>query len=115
MCDGSDLLRLEAETPFEAEPPRADLVQFVSVLSRASSRRVSLPATIPKDGEWFVRIQGRKGRLVYGVYRRQMKTIGYLGQIDLLFGAPATTRSWGTILSVLRILKRDSIGGKVAR
>ena len=34
-----------------------------------------------------------------------MKTIGYLGQIDKLFGAPATTRSWNTILSVLRILK----------
>jgi uncharacterized protein (DUF1697 family) len=115
ICDGSDLLRLEAEKPFEAEPPRADLVQFVSVLSRDSSSRVSLPVTLPEHGEWFVRIQGREGRLVYGVYRRQMKTIGYLGQIDLLFGAPATTRSWGTILSVLRILKRDSVGGEVAR
>ena len=34
-----------------------------------------------------------------------MKTIGYLGRIDELFGAPATTRSWKTILSLLRILK----------
>ncbi|MGA2119470.1 MAG: hypothetical protein ABSH56_32560 [Bryobacteraceae bacterium] len=34
-----------------------------------------------------------------------MKTIGYLGHIDELFGAPAATRSWNTILSVLRILK----------
>ncbi len=34
-----------------------------------------------------------------------MKTIGYLGQIDGLFAARATTRSWNTILSVLRILK----------
>jgi len=34
-----------------------------------------------------------------------MKTIGYLGQIDELLGAPATTRSWNTIVSVLRILK----------
>jgi hypothetical protein len=34
-----------------------------------------------------------------------MKTIGYLGQIDELFGVPATTRSWNTICSVLRILK----------
>ena len=25
-----------------------------------------------------------------------MKTIGYLGEIDELFGAPATTRSWNT-------------------
>jgi hypothetical protein len=42
------------------------------------------------------------------MYRRHMKTIGYLGQIDELFGAPATTRSWNTILSVLRILKASS-------
>jgi hypothetical protein len=34
-----------------------------------------------------------------------MKTIGYLGQIDKLFGAPATTRNWNTILSVVRLLK----------
>ena len=52
-----------------------------------------------------MRIIGSKNRLVYGVYRRHMKTIGCLSQIDRLFGAPATTRSWTTILSVLRILK----------
>lgn len=114
VCDAGDLLRLEAESPFGAEPPRPGMVQFVSILSRDSSRRVSLPVSLPEDGEWFVRIQGSNGRLVYGVYRRQMKTIGYLGQIDLLFGAPATTRSWGTILSVLRILKRETVGGKLA-
>ena len=77
FCDGSDLIR----------------------------RRVSLPIALPEGGEWLVRIIGSKNRLVYGVYRRHMKTIGYLGQIDRLFGAPATTRSWSTILSVLRILK----------
>jgi len=44
----------------------------------------------------------------FGVYRRHIKTIGYLGQIDKLFGAPATTRSWNTILSVLRILKAQA-------
>jgi len=35
-----------------------------------------------------------------------MKMIGYLGQIDKLFAAPATTRNWNTILAVVRILKR---------
>ncbi len=57
-----------------------------------------------------MRIIGAKNRLVYGVYRRQMKTIGCLGQIDRLFGAPATTRSWSTMLSVLRILKSGAPG-----
>lgn len=43
-------------------------------------------------------------RFILGVYRRHMKTIGYLGQIDRLFGVPATTRNWNTILAVVRIL-----------
>ena len=110
FCDGKDLIRLEMDNPFEAEPLRANVVRFVSILSEAGRRRVSLPVTLPESGEWLVRILGSKNRLVYGVYRRQMKTIRYLGQIDRLFGVPATTRSWNTILSVLRILKSHEHG-----
>ena len=105
FCDGSDLIQLEMENPFGAEPPRPDVVRFVSILSKAGRRKVSLPMAIPEDGEWFVRIIGWKNRLVFGLYRRHMKTIGYLGQLDELFGAPATTRGWNTILSVVRILR----------
>jgi uncharacterized protein (DUF1697 family) len=107
FCDGSDLIQLEMDSPFGAEPPAADVVQFVSILSGAGRGGVSLPMSRPESGEWMVRITGSKNRLVYGVYRRHMKTIGYLGQIDRLFGAPATTRSWNTILSVLEILKSN--------
>jgi hypothetical protein len=103
-CDGRDLIGLEKDKPFGAELPAGDVVPFVSVLS-ATGRSVSLPVDVPEHGEWLVRILGSKNRLVYGVYRRHMKTIGCLGQIDKLFGAPATTRSWSTILSVLRILE----------
>ena len=110
VCDGSDLIRLEMENPFGTEPRHANVVQFVSILSKAGRRRVSLPIALPEGGEWLVQIIGSKNRLVYGVYRRHMKTIGYLGQIDKLFGVPATTRSWNTILSVLRILKSQEPG-----
>ena len=105
FCDGKDLSRLEMDNPFGTEPSRADVVQFVSILSKAGRRGVALPIALPEGGEWLVRIIGSQNRLVYGVYRRHMKTIGCLGQIDRIFGAPATTRSWSTILSVLRILK----------
>lgn len=105
FCEGSDLIRLERENPFGSEPSRPDLIRFVSILSKASRGKVSLPMALPEGGEWFVRIVGSRNRLVFGVYRRHMKTIGYLGQLDQLFGAPATTRSWNTILSVLRILR----------
>lgn len=105
FCDGSDLMQLEMENPFGAEPPRPDIVRFVSILSKAGRDNASIPIAIPEDGEWFVRVIGSKNRLVFGVYRRHMKTIGCLGQMDELFDAPATTRSWNTILSVMRILK----------
>ena len=105
FCEGTDLVRLEMENPFRAEPSRPDVVRFVSILSKAGRGKTSFPIAVPEDGEWFVRIIGSKKRLAFGVYRRHMKTIGYLGRIDELFGAPATTRSWNTILSVLRVLK----------
>jgi uncharacterized protein (DUF1697 family) len=105
FCDGSDLVRLEMENPFGPEPSSPDVVRFVSILSKTVRDKVSVPIAIPESGDWFVRIVAANNRLVSGVYRRHMKTIGYLGQIDKLFGVPATTRSWNTILSVLRILK----------
>jgi len=109
-CDGRDLVHLEMENPFGSEPSRPEVVRFVSILSKAGRGQVSFPIALPEDGEWFVRIIGSKGRLVFGVYRRHMKTIGYLGRIDELFAAPATTRGWNTILSVLRILKARDAG-----
>lgn len=112
-CTASDLLRFERENPFGAksskpEPARPVVVQFVSVLSRTCRKQVCFPIAIPQSGDWFVRIMGSNDRLVYGHYRRHMKSIGHLGQIDKLFGAPATTRSWSTICSVLKILKADA-------
>ena len=70
LCDGGDLLRLEMENPFGSEPPRQDLVRFVSILSTVARGKASLPIALPEGGEWFVRIIGTKDRLVYGVYRR---------------------------------------------
>jgi uncharacterized protein (DUF1697 family) len=106
ICDSKDLLRLEKENPFAREPSRPDVVRFLSILSKASRSRVSSPIAIPEGEEWFVQVIGAKRQFVFGAYRRHMKTIGYLGRLDELFGAPATTRSWTTILSVLRILRR---------
>ena len=68
--------------------------------------------SLPPSGEWFVRIMTSKDRFVFGEYRRHMKTIGYLGQIDKLFGVPATTRNWNTIMAVVRILKGDGKKGR---
>ncbi len=106
ICDARDLIRLEMENPFGAEPPRPDVVRFVSILSRTGGLRSALPVVFPPDGEWLVRVIGSKSRFVFGEYRRHMKTIGYLGQIDKLFRVPATTRNWNTITAIIRILKK---------
>src|SRR5580704_380529 len=43
FCEGRDLIRLEMDNPFGTEPPPADAVQFVSILSKPGRRGVSLP------------------------------------------------------------------------
>ena len=105
LCDGRDLIRLETEHPFGTEPSRPDVVRFVSILSKAGRVRTAIPITLPPSGKWLLRVIASKHRFVFGVYRRHMKTLGYLGQIDKLFGVPATTRNWNTIVAVVQLLK----------
>jgi uncharacterized protein (DUF1697 family) len=109
LCDARDLIRLETDNPFGDRPARPDIVRFVSILSNASPVRVSVPVALPSGGEWFVRVIASKNRFVFGEYRRHLKTIGYLGEIDKLFGAPATTRNWNTILAIVGMLKGPSL------
>ena len=108
LCHGRDLLRLETENPFGTAPPLPNTARFVSILSKPGAVRATLPVSFPEEGQWLVRVIACEGQFVFGMYRRHMKTIGYLGQIDKLFSAPATTRNWNTIASILRVLKADS-------
>ena len=34
-----------------------------------------------------------------------MKTIGYLGTLDRIFGVPGTTRNWNTLTAVAKVLE----------
>jgi uncharacterized protein (DUF1697 family) len=109
LCDGRDLLRLEKENPFGAAPSAPDVVRFVSVLAKAARIRPAVPIALPLGGEeWLLQVVAAEKKFVFGMYRRQMKAIGYLGQIDKLFGVPATTRNWNTMLAIVRILKEES-------
>ena len=103
FCDGRELLRIEKENPFGGEP--SDLVRFVSVLPKAARVAVSVPLSLPPEGEWLGRVVALDSQFIFGVYRRHMKTIDSLGKLDKMFQGRATTRNWNTILAIVRVLK----------
>jgi uncharacterized protein (DUF1697 family) len=107
ICDGREVSRLMSQEPFAGRRARPDIVHFVSVLSRQPRSEPPMPASLPSRGKWLLRILGRDGRFVFGLYRRQMKVIRYLGQIDRLFGVPVATRNWNTIAAIARVLAAE--------
>jgi uncharacterized protein (DUF1697 family) len=110
ICDGRDMLRIETDNPFQTEGS-PEVVRFVTVLSKPGKVQAPLPYTLPKEGEWLVRLIASDHPFVFGEYRRHMRTIGYLGQIDKLFSVPGTTRNWNTVMAVVRILKGEAKRG----
>ena len=104
ICHGREILRMMSQNHFAKQPLRRDVVRFVSVLSRSPRLKPSTPVSFPGSGKWLLKILARERRFVFGVYRRQMKTIGYLGEIDRLFGVRATTRNWNTINAIAKVL-----------
>ena len=93
-----------SQSYFADEPSRPDRTRFVSVLSQRPRSAPATPMRIPSSGTWLVKIIARDNRFVFGVYRRHMKVIGYLGTLDRLFGVPLTTRNWNTITAIAKVL-----------
>jgi uncharacterized protein (DUF1697 family) len=104
ICQGREIVRLMSQNPFAGHPVRPDIVRFVSVLSRRPRSAPSTPRTLPSRGKWLLKILARDNLFVFGVYRRHMKVISYLGTFDRLFGVPVTTRNWNTITAIARVL-----------
>jgi uncharacterized protein (DUF1697 family) len=105
ICDGREIVRLTSREFFAGSPVRQDIVRFVSVLSQTPRLKPRTPMNLPPTGQWLVRILARESRFVVGLYRRQMKVIGYLGALDRVFGVPATTRNWNTFTAIAKVLK----------
>ena len=105
ICPGRDIVRLVSDDAFAGHRPGAGEVRFVSVLSRPCRSAPALPMRLPAAGRWLVKLVARDGRYVFGVYRRHMKVIGYLGRLDHLFGVPITTRNWTTMATVAKAIE----------
>lgn len=105
ICSAQDILKIASDDPFAGEPSGPDIVRFLSVFAKTSPTLPAFPLTLPAGGDWLVKIVSVKGRYAFGMYRRHMKTIGYLGQVEKRLGVPATTRNWNTINAIVKVLK----------
>ena len=115
ICEGRDFVRLMSDSCHATQPTQPDIVRFVSVLSRPPRSAPPMPMSFPSSGTWLLKILARDGRFVFGLYRRHMKVIGYLGTFDRIFGVPATTRNWNTITAISRVLDDQASRPSVAK
>jgi hypothetical protein len=108
ICQGSEILQLASADPFAGQPAGASILQLVGVMAKRRQSLPAMPLVIPSAGNWGLKILDVRGRFVLGLCRREMKVIGYLGQLDKILGAPVTTRSWNTILRIAATLEGRS-------
>ncbi len=124
ICPARDINKLTSDDPFKGQAAGPDVTRFVNVLAkpiryvRSNSNQTStikpqtsqlppLPLSLPSEDNWLLKIIAIQDRFILGLYRREMKAIGYLGKIEKLFGVRATTRNWNTIEKVVKVLGQD--------
>jgi uncharacterized protein (DUF1697 family) len=108
ICPARDIIKLASKDPFVGQPSGPDITRFVNVLAKRLRSPPSLPLSLPSDNDWLLKVIAIEGRFVFGLYRRQMKAITYLGKMEKLLGVLATNRNWNTIKKVAEILRENS-------
>src|SRR5438046_546121 len=104
ISPAGDIIKLASKDPFSRQPSGPDITRFVNVLAKQLPSPPALPLSLPSDDDWLLKVIAIEGRFVLGLYRRQMKAIGYLGKVEKLLGVPATNRNWNTIQKVVQVL-----------
>ncbi|HUR19917.1 MAG TPA: DUF1697 domain-containing protein [Vicinamibacterales bacterium] len=104
ICEGREIVRILSEDPFAGQPVAPDIVRFVSVVGRRSASPTLTPTSFPATGAWLMKVLGAEHPFIFGMYRRDMKAVSYLGKLDKLFGCPVTTRNWNTIVAIGKVL-----------
>ncbi len=104
--DSGDIIKLSSKDSFSRQPSGPNITRFVSVLAKRPRALPPVPLSLPADDDWLLKIIAIQDRFVLGLYRRQMKTISYLGKIEKHLGVPVTTRNWNTIEKVAKILQQ---------
>ena len=101
------IVDLARKDPFARQPSGPKITRFASMLHKPPDKPPSVPLCLPSEKDWFLKILKIENQFVLGIYRREMKAIGYLGRIEKILGVPATTRSWTTIQKVAQVLAQD--------
>ena len=105
ICSASEILNLPRFESFAGQTTAPDIVRFISVLAECPSVLPAIPLSLPREGDWLVKIVAVRGRFVFGMYRRTMRTISLLNQLEKHLGQVATTRNWNTISTIVQILE----------
>ena len=112
ICEGREIVSLMSGNHFAGEPVRSDITRFVCLMSRRPRSAPSTPMRFPASGKWLLKILAMESRFVFGVYRRHMRVIGYLGTLDRILGVPVTTRNWNTITAIAKVLGHGAAAAK---
>ena len=104
IVPAKSIVDLAKKDPFARQPSGSEITRFASVLHKRPEKLPPIPICLPSEKDWLLKIIGIPNQFVLGVYKRQMKAIGYLGKIEKILGAPATTRSWNTIQKIAQVL-----------
>ena len=104
ICSAKAILDVARKDPFARQPSGPEITRFMSVLHKRPGKLPALPLCLPSPDDWLLKIIAIPSQFVLGIYRREMKAISYLGKIEKILGAAATTRSWNTIEKVVQIL-----------
>jgi uncharacterized protein (DUF1697 family) len=108
ICPAHEIIKLASKNPFVRQPSGPKITRFVNILAKRPLSPPPLPFCLPSNGDWLVKIIAINDRFVLGLYRRQMRVISYLGKIEKLLGAPATTRNWNTIEKIAKLIRQNS-------
>lgn len=107
IVPAKSIVDLARTDPFAGQPSGSEITRFISVLHKRPAKPPPLPLCLPSSDDWLLKIVAIPNRFVLGVYRRQMKAIGYLGKIEKIIGQPGTVRNWNTIEKVVNVLSDD--------
>ena len=107
ICPARDIIKLASKDPFVGQPSGTDITRFVSVAAKRIAKPPSVPFNLPSEDEWLLRVIAIREKFILGLYRRQMKAIGYLGRIEKFLGVSATVRNWNTIEKIVKLLRNE--------